>query len=159
GRPDHARDHRALLLLEPAPQRDRLHMSERTQAWPLQSGALLRALSNRAPVRSLRALVGEGPVFVLAPHPDDESIGCGGRTAAGPAAGIPVFVRLLTDGRTSHPGSEAFPPERMGAIRRQEALRALRVLGVPPQHVRFEGLTDGTVLFYPKEAAAVAARI
>jgi LmbE family N-acetylglucosaminyl deacetylase len=134
-------------------------VTEHVQAWPLLGGKRLRALAGAAPISALRELVGAGPVLVLAPHPDDESIGCGGLIAACAAAGIPVFVHFLTDGRHSHPGSDAFPPERLAGIRRLEALRALRILGVPPQRARHAGLTDGTVLFDPEGQRRCVERI
>lgn len=112
-----------------------------------------------APVHDLQALVGEGPVFVLAPHPDDESIGCGGLIAASAAAGIPVFVHVLTDGRHSHPGSRAWPPERIAERREAEARRAGAHLGLAPEALRFERKLDGSLLFDWANANDVATRI
>ena len=37
-------------------------------------------------------------VMVISPHPDDESIGCGGTICRHVAAGEPVHVELLTSG-------------------------------------------------------------
>ena len=37
-------------------------------------------------------------VLVLAPHPDDETIGCGGCAALYAQAGIPVRALVMTDG-------------------------------------------------------------
>lgn len=112
-----------------------------------------------APIRDLQTLVGEGPVFVLAPHPDDESIGCGGLIAASAAARIPVFVHVLTDGRHSHPGSRVWPPERIAERREAEARRAGAHLGLAPEALRFERELDGSLLFDWSNANNVAARI
>jgi LmbE family N-acetylglucosaminyl deacetylase len=68
---------------------------------------------------------------VLAPHPDDESLGCGGLIAACCAAGRPPAVAILTDGSGSHPGSRAYPPARLAAIRKAEAITAVGHLGLP----------------------------
>jgi LmbE family N-acetylglucosaminyl deacetylase len=38
-------------------------------------------------------------LVVVAPHPDDEVLGCGGTLAAETAAGIDVVVVFVTDGR------------------------------------------------------------
>ena len=52
----------------------------------------------RLPVRPLSRIVGPGAPLVLAPHPDDESLGCGGLIAACCARGLPPLVVVLTDG-------------------------------------------------------------
>jgi LmbE family N-acetylglucosaminyl deacetylase len=94
------------------------------------------------PVAPLEALIG-GTALVLAPHPDDESIGCGGIIALLCDAGRPPVVMVMTDGAFSHPGSAAFPPERLRVVREAEARAAVRVLGVPEDRVLFLGLADG----------------
>ena len=63
-------------------------------------------------------------VLVFAPHPDDETLGCGG-TLARLAQHCPVKVVLVTDGS----GAGGLPPEA-GAMRQAEFVRALAVLGV-----------------------------
>ncbi|WP_323989575.1 PIG-L deacetylase family protein [Nguyenibacter sp. L1] len=65
---------------------------------------------------------------MLAPHPDDESLGCGGAIAAASRAGRSVLVVTLTDGRSSHPGSRLFPADRLIALRRDELAEAVRRL-------------------------------
>lgn len=81
-------------------------------------------------------------LLVVAPHPDDETIGCGGLIALATAAGIRTTVVIVTDGGASHPGSVAWPPNRIAERRRLEAAVALQVLGAePPPH--FLDLPDG----------------
>src|SRR5690606_16204888 len=46
-------------------------------------------------------------ITVIAPHPDDESLGCGGLIAALAADGRAVQVVFVTDGAGSHPNSAA----------------------------------------------------
>jgi LmbE family N-acetylglucosaminyl deacetylase len=121
--------------------------------------ANLNAAVAHASVSDPRALVGAGPVFVLAPHPDDESIGCGGLIAACSEAGIPVFVRVLTDGRHSHPGSSTWPPDRVALQREREAQRACACLGVAATALRFERAIDGTLLFDWQRARQIADHI
>ncbi len=63
-------------------------------------------------------------VLVFAPHPDDETLGCGG-TLARLALHCPVKVVLVTDGS----GAGGLPPGA-DTIRQAEFVRALAVLGV-----------------------------
>ena len=82
-------------------------------------------------------------LLVVAPHPDDEVIGCGGLIARVLEAGGQVTVCVMSDGAGSHPGSPSFPPHRLRATRRQESLAALSVLGVGRDRVHFLDLPDG----------------
>ena len=82
-------------------------------------------------------------LLVVAPHPDDEVIGCGGLIARVLDAGGQVGVCVVSDGAASHPGSETFPPHRLRAARRAESLAALNHLGVGRDAVHFLDLPDG----------------
>jgi LmbE family N-acetylglucosaminyl deacetylase len=66
-------------------------------------------------------------ILVIAPHPDDESIGCGGAICLHRRRGEPVRVVLLTSGER---GVEGLDPEAARAVREGEAAEALNVLGV-----------------------------
>lgn len=68
-------------------------------------------------------------VLVVAPHPDDETLGCGAALAALAARGARLAVAFVTDGAASHPNSQAVPPHRMAALRAAEADAALSALG------------------------------
>jgi len=81
-------------------------------------------------------LAGRRPL-ILAPHPDDESLGCGGLIAALCAAGTPPIVAILTDGTKSHPDSRIFPPRSLRALRECETLRAVSLLGLPEENLFF----------------------
>jgi LmbE family N-acetylglucosaminyl deacetylase len=89
------------------------------------------------PMASAEAIVGRGRTLILAPHPDDESLGCGGLIAACCAVGRPPLVAILTDGTGSHPNSRAYPPERLRAVRMQEARDAVAHLGLSEERLVF----------------------
>ncbi len=86
-------------------------------------------------------LAGRRPL-ILAPHADDESLGCGGLIAACCAAGVPPIVAILTDGSKSHPDSRMFPASRLRDLRESEALRAVTMLGLPPENLFFLRFED-----------------
>ncbi len=83
-----------------------------------------------------------GRTLVLAPHPDDESLGCGGTLALLRRAGFTVHVVFITDGTQSHPHSPSYPAERLRDLREAEALEALRELGVSATDTTFLRLPD-----------------
>ena len=64
-------------------------------------------------------------VLVLAPHPDDECIGCGGLVVRLVQAGVPVRVVLVTDGS----GAGGLPGGA-GLVRQDEFRASLQRLGV-----------------------------
>lgn len=66
-------------------------------------------------------------VLVLSPHPDDETIGCGGTLRRHILEGDHVRVVFLTAGEAGGHGTD---PEQTGKLRLREAADALAVLGV-----------------------------
>ena len=105
------------------------------------AGDLHRAWRN-LPVADLDTVIGLGTCLILAPHPDDESLGCGGLIASCVAAGRTPLVVVLTDGAGSHPNSRTFPPDRLRAERANEVRTAVGHLGLPPDRVVFLGEPD-----------------
>jgi len=84
------------------------------------------------------------PAMVFSPHQDDETFGCGGMIALKREQGIPVVVAFLTDGQGSS-GSDQQMNEKIIAIREQEAIQALEILGVEPSEIHFLKKPDGTL--------------
>lgn len=97
-----------------------------------------------------------GGLVVIAPHPDDESLGCGGLIAAARAEGCPVRIVVVSDGTGSHPTSAFYPATRLRDLREAETLAAAEELGVPPDGVAFLRLPDR---FVPSEGTAAAAAV
>ncbi len=91
----------------------------------------------RHPLRPADAVRSWGRTVVLAPHPDDESLGCGGLLATLAAAGVPAHVVVVTDGTQSHPGSASYPADRLRQLREAEATEAVAALGLSPDDVTF----------------------
>jgi N-acetylglucosamine malate deacetylase 1 len=75
-------------------------------------------------------------VIVIAPHPDDEILGCGGTIAAHCTAGDQVTVVLLTRGNPA-----IFPPDLI-ARTREEFRQVHQMLGVREQ-ILFDFLAPG----------------
>jgi LmbE family N-acetylglucosaminyl deacetylase len=90
------------------------------------------------------AAAGGRSAVVVAPHPDDETLGCGATIARKRAAGTRVVVVVLTDGRLSH-HSDVVSPDELAAIRAGEVRAACARLGVAPDDVRLLELEEGTV--------------
>lgn len=86
-----------------------------------------------------------GRVCILAPHPDDETLGCGGLIALLAGRAQPILVVGITDGAASHPGSLAYPPPALGALRRHEMSCALRRLGLDNPAIAWLNLEDGNL--------------
>jgi len=82
---------------------------------------------------------------VIAPHPDDESLACGGLVARLRRAGCEVDIVIMSDGAGSHPHSRSHPRARLVALRRAEAERAATILGVERSRVHFLEQPDGAV--------------
>ncbi|MFE7927555.1 PIG-L deacetylase family protein [Streptomyces sp. NPDC057456] len=79
-------------------------------------------------------------VLVFAPHPDDETLGCGGSIAHHTAMGRNVRIVCLTSGEQGVPGTA---PEHAGLLRERETEAAAGKLGVASGNVHFLRLPDG----------------
>ena len=93
-------------------------------------------------------------ILVIAPHPDDETLGTGGTIQAALDKGADVRVVVVTNGDGQPAAAVALQkditikPEdyiKDGEIRQQESLDALKILGVPASQVSYLGFPDGQV--------------
>lgn len=83
--------------------------------------------------------------IVLAPHPDDESLGCGGLISLLRQQDKEVHVIFTTDGSMSHPNSRKYPTGKLIAIRKEEAKQALAMLSVSSSCAIFLDKKDGAL--------------
>ena len=100
------------------------------------------------------ALAEPGGVLVIAPHPDDEVIGCAGVILRALEAKKRVTVVLLTNGDghvaltavVARKEREQLTPEdfmKAGALRQGHSIAAMKRLGVPREDLIFLGYPDG----------------
>jgi LmbE family N-acetylglucosaminyl deacetylase len=97
------------------------------------------------PLRAATTARAFGPTLIVAPHQDDESLGCGGLIALLRSYSLPVTVLFVSDGTGSHPQSRAFPADRLRDTREAEAREALQILGVAPDAAAFLRFRDTAV--------------
>ena len=97
------------------------------------------------------ALVPQDRILILAPHPDDESLACGGIIQRAVAMDLPLRVAFLTYGDNNewsfalyreHPVLAPQAMQGMGLVRHDEALAATRILGLQPDQLTFLGYPD-----------------
>ncbi|SHF56218.1 N-acetylglucosaminyl deacetylase, LmbE family [Caldanaerobius fijiensis DSM 17918] len=95
-------------------------------------------------------------IMIVAPHPDDESIGAAGVIREALKMHIPVKVVIFTSGESYkraainfskrlHPTNEDF--YRLGVQRQKESIDAMETLGLPRKDLIFLGFADGSLRF------------
>lgn len=97
------------------------------------------------PLESPETVKSWGATLVIAPHPDDESLGCGGAIALLRRFAMPVNILVISDGTLSHPNSKQFPAPALGELREREMLAALEILGVTSDKATFWRYRDRSV--------------
>ncbi len=83
---------------------------------------------------------------IFAPHPDDETLGCGGVAAKKLASGVRVRFVFVTDGAASH--GDRVAGDKLRAIREAEAVEAVRRLGGSAECVTFLRFPDGSAIHH-----------
>jgi LmbE family N-acetylglucosaminyl deacetylase len=103
-------------------------------------------LTERVPTLMLDAWLRlDERLLVIAPHPDDEVLACGGLLNLHAARGGECAVIAVTDGDASHAGCAGWSAEQLAETRRTESERGLAQLGVPRSAITRLGLPDGVV--------------
>lgn len=117
------------------------------QGTPLHQWQASTQLAGLAQV-SVAQLVPEGHrAVIIAPHPDDEVLGCGGLLQGLAELGRPILLMSITDGSASHAGSRRWPAHRLSVVRPQESAQALHRLGLPLHSLQWlrAGFADSQV--------------
>lgn len=84
-------------------------------------------------------------VLIVAPHPDDEVIGCGGLIARLVREGRPPHVIIMTGGESSHKGCCDTSKHDILKARRNLTREALKILGLPQSHIHELDYRDGNI--------------
>jgi LmbE family N-acetylglucosaminyl deacetylase len=93
-----------------------------------------------------------GTILSIWAHPDDETYLAGGIMAAARDNGQRVVCASATAGELGTSDPVAWPPARLGQVRRWEAAAAMAVLGITEHHIL--GVPDGAAAFH--DTAGVA---
>ncbi|HXQ90584.1 MAG TPA: PIG-L deacetylase family protein [Acidimicrobiales bacterium] len=111
--------------------------------------ALCRVGTDVTDVASRRACL------VVAPHPDDETLGAGATIMRKVDAGTPVHLVVATDGSKAPVGD----PVEVAAVRRAELYAACAVLGLTEADVTWLGFVDAELAGTEEELAAAIATV
>ena len=84
-------------------------------------------------------------VLILAPHPDDEILGCGGLLQKLSKLQRNIVLIAVTNGTKSHPDSTLYTEEQLNHIRPAESKAALDVLEIPNIQRIALNLQDGAI--------------
>lgn len=103
--------------------------------WLAQAGVREIALQDCLPSTSR--------LVVVAPHPDDEVLACGGLLSMHAESGGAVLLVAVTDGEASHRGSTVWTRTELARQRCSERLQGLERLGLPAPEIARLALPDG----------------
>jgi LmbE family N-acetylglucosaminyl deacetylase len=94
-------------------------------------------------------------IIIFAPHPDDETIGCGGTIVKKMREGFEVTIVLLTDGRHDKCGAAlGLNAEQVKKARSEEFENATAILGVARENLLKLDFEDTTLKKHEEEAKA-----
>jgi LmbE family N-acetylglucosaminyl deacetylase len=102
-------------------------------------------------INSVEPIKKKDRILILAPHPDDETIGCAGIIQQALAAGAQVKVVYLTNGDHNQFAFIVYEKRltlrkgefiHMGEVRRKEAIAAMKLLGLSEENLIFLGYPD-----------------
>ncbi|MFH1888769.1 MAG: PIG-L family deacetylase, partial [Candidatus Omnitrophota bacterium] len=104
-----------------------------------------------AAIDAFEPIQGTDRILILAPHPDDEAIGCAGVIQEAVSKGAGVKIVYLTNGDHNQVAFIVYEKRltlrrgefiHMGEVRRREAIKAMGLLGVDSKNLIFLGYPD-----------------
>ncbi len=88
---------------------------------------------------------------ILAPHPDDETMGCGQLISLASRLCVPCRVFIISDGSGSHRNCCNTPETDIAAGRQASCRKAMEALGLPKDSLTFFAFPDGELSRHKKE--------
>lgn len=86
-------------------------------------------------------------VLIVAPHPDDEVLGCSGLIQRLLSEGKQVDVAILSGGGKSHAGCCKIDESTLIESRHNLSREAAKILGLPLENLHFLDYPDGSIAF------------
>jgi LmbE family N-acetylglucosaminyl deacetylase len=121
----------------------------------------LRLLSRLLLIKVARdrtAIIAERSALIIAPHPDDETIGCGAVIVRARRGGSRVTVLLIGNGSGSHT-EVAVDGDELSKVRRAELDEALTTLGAEPDSVVALDIPDSSFAEHIDQLTAAIGRV
>lgn len=87
----------------------------------------------------------EKKIIIIAPHPEDEVLGCGGLITRMTASGSPPHIIVLTGGERSLGSESGIKEVEIKKARRNLTRKALTELGLPMENLHEFNLADGHI--------------
>lgn len=84
-------------------------------------------------------------ILIIAPHPDDEILGCGGLIIRQMQNNKKVSVIILSGGEASHAGCCNIDADKLKKERRTLSLKAAEITKLPHENIHFLNFVDGNI--------------
>lgn len=110
------------------------------QGVPIEAWQRSAQLAKAPSITASELLPPGSHVVIVAPHPDDEVLACGGLLAHLARQGVRVSIVAVTDGEASHVHSTEWPTQLLRRERPRESQLALCRLGFAPEDVHWTRL-------------------
>jgi len=95
--------------------------------------------------------------IVFSPHPDDETLGCGGTIIRKKQLGARVTIVFMTDGSNSH--NHLIVADELAQMRKKESLKAAQKLSMDERDIILLGFKDGTLRENQEKALRMVSEI
>ena len=94
---------------------------------------------------------GRDNILIIAPHPDDEILGCAGLIQKSLAEGHHVNVIIMSGGGKSHSGCCNITADELVRNRRKLSKEAAKIIGLPDKNMHFLDYHDGDIDYEDEE--------